>query len=262
MTFVGIWLLTFSFSSASYAATTTVDDRAGLFTDEQIQTLEQQAQTLDDSIKGRVFIVTTTESIDSQEKFADRYLLDTIGADENGSVLLLDMTDREIYISTSGNMSDYLSDSRLNSMLDDIYDDMSQENHFDAAQTYLTESAKFVEAGVPGGHYRVDRETGKITRYKVLTTVEIIIGLVLALVLSTIFFVLIKLKYQLKFGTYKYPYREKSSLQLSERDDKLIHSFVTTRRIPKANNGGGGGGGGSTTHSSGGGTFGGGGRSF
>ena len=69
-------------------------------------------------------------------------------------------------------------------------------------------------------------------------------------------------------GGYKFNYLEKSSIDLTQKEDRLVNSFVTTRRIPRpSNNGGGGGGfsgggGGSTTHSSGGGTFGGGGRSF
>ena len=65
-------------------------------------------------------------------------------------------------------------------------------------------------------------------------------------------------------GGYKYPYQEKSSIKLTQKEDRLVNSFVTTRRIPRPpkNNGGGGFGGGTTTHSSGGGTFGGGGRSF
>ena len=71
-------------------------------------------------------------------------------------------------------------------------------------------------------------------------------------------------------GGYKFNYLEKSSIDLTQKEDRLVNSFVTTRRIPRPsdNSGGGGGGGfsggggGSTTHSSGGGTFGGGGRSF
>ncbi|MGM0123575.1 hypothetical protein IGI37_000947 [Enterococcus sp. AZ194] len=260
---IGLLFVCFAFSTTGLAETVTVDDRAGLFSEEQIQTIEQKAHSLDETIKGRIFIVTTAEYVGDQEEFSDKYLLDTIGADNNGAVLLLDMYDRELYVSTSGNMIDYVTNSRKEDMLDAIQEDMKRASYFDATQTYLSNLTKFVEKGVPGGHYRIDRDTGKITRYKVLTATEATIGVLAALILSIVFFVLIKLKYQLKFGTYKYPYRDKSSLQLTDRDDTLVNSFVTTRRIPKpSNNGGGGGGGGSTTHSSGGGTFGGGGRSF
>ena len=83
-------------------------------------------------------------------------------------------------------------------------------------KSYLSKSATYVEDGVPGGHYRVDEETGKITRYKVLTTVEIIIAVVLALILSLVFYFVTVSRYQLKSGIYKYPFREKSSIKLTE----------------------------------------------
>ena len=161
-------------------------------------------------------------------------------------------------------MLDYINDARLEDMLDNIYDQMTAGNYYHAARVYLENAASYVEAGVPGGHYHVDRETGKITYYKVLTPLEIGISLLVAAVISIAFFIIVKSRYQLKMGGYKYPYQEKSSIKLTQKEDRLVNSFVTTRRIPRPpkNNGGGGFGGGTTTHSSGGGTFGGGGRSF
>ncbi|ASZ08049.1 MULTISPECIES: TPM domain-containing protein [Enterococcus] len=250
------------FPLVAHAATPTVNDEAGLFTTEQIQALENQAKPINEKIKGEVLIVTTTNNSDEPRDFADDYLRDAVGNNENGSVLLLDMGQREIYISTSGNMIDYLDDNRIESTLDEVYDGMSNQDYYQAATAYLTKVADYVEAGVPGGHYRVDEETGKITRYKVLTTVEIVLALIVALVLSLVFYFVTVSKYQLKFGSYKYPYRENSSIKLTDKTDRLTNSFVTTRRIPKSPPPGSGGGGGSTTHSSGGGTFGGGGRSF
>ncbi|MGM9903193.1 MAG: TPM domain-containing protein [Enterococcus sp.] len=262
MYFIFLLFFAFLWSSPVQAATPTVNDEAGLFTPDQIQTLDQQAQTINEKIKGQVFIVTTTSNSQEPREFADNYLRDAIGNDQNGSVLLLDMGQREIYISTSGNMIDYLTDSRIDSTLDDIYDQMTNANYFAAAQAYLSKTSTYVDEGVPGGHYRVDEETGKITRYKILTPVEMVIALVLAAILGIAFYMVTVSRYQLKSGTYKYPFREKSSVKLTDRTDRLTNSFVTTRRIPRNPPPGSGGGGGSTTHSSGGGTFGGGGRSF
>ena len=124
-------------------------------------------------------------------------------------------------------------------------------------------AADFVADGVPSGHYRVDEETGKITYYKTISPFEAFIAFLIALVAAIAFFVVIKSRYQLKLGTYKYPYQEKSQVNLTVNENHLTNSFVTTRRIPRNNNSGGVfGGGGSTTSSSGGGTFGGGSRGF
>ena len=237
-------------TSSVQAATPPINDEAGLFTQEQIQSLEKQVQPLNEKIKGQVLIVTTTSNSEEPRDFADDYLRNAVGNDNNGSVLLLDMGQR-----------DYLDDNRIDAILDDVYDQMSNDAYYEAAQAYLTKASEYVADGVPGGHYRVDEETGKITRYKVLTPVEIVISIVLALVLSLVFYFVTVSRYQLKSGTYKYPFREKSTIKLTDKTDRLTNSFVTTRRIPKSPPPGSGGGG-STTHSSGGGTFGGGGRSF
>lgn len=257
------FLIFFWVPSLVLADNGTVDDQSGLFTPEEVTEFNQLAQEINQKIKGEVFIVTTNRNTSAPETFADNYLRDRIGNDQNGAVLLLDMGQREIYLSTSGNMIDYITDERLNTMLDEIYNAMSASNYGLAGRTFLTRSLEYVEAGVPKGHYRIDRDTGKITYYKVLTPFEAFLSLLFALLISGIFFLVIKSRYQLKMGTYKYPFLEKANFNVGEKEDKLIHSFVTTRRIPKPSSGGGGsGGGGSTTHSSGGGTFGGGGRSF
>ncbi len=116
---------------------------------------------------------------------------------------------RKIYISTSGNMIDYMTDARIDDTLDKIWDNMSQGNYFAAAQTFVQETQAFVNKGVPGGHYRVDSETGKITRYKVITPLEMVIAFAAALILSLVFLGINISKYQLKFSSYQYPFREK-----------------------------------------------------
>ncbi|MHC5269769.1 TPM domain-containing protein [Enterococcus sp. LJL98] len=247
-----------------WADSPTVTDEAGLFTAEERDELTRLAQEINQAIKGEIFITTQIANETDPETFSDNFLRDRIGNDQNGSVLLLDMTQREIYISTSGNMIDYLDDARIETLLDAVYDGMASGDYLQAAQSYLSLTKEYVAKGVPRGHYRVDRETGKITYYKVLTLGEMLFALAIALVISAGFFIVIKSRYQLKRGTYTYPFLEQSSFQLKKKEDHLTNSFVTTRRIPKpsSNSGGGSGGGGSTTHSSGGGSFGGGGRSF
>lgn len=260
-------LLFFSFFLTTFpvlADSPTVTDEAGLFTAEEITELTNLAQEINQTIKGEIFITTQINNTQDPETFSDNFLRDRVGNNNNGSVLLLDMSQREIYISTSGNMIDYLSDARIDQLLDAVFDGMSTGNYSQAARSYLTMTKEFIDIGIPKGHYRVDRDTGKVTYYKVLTPGELVIALAIALIVSGGFFIVIKSRYQLKSGTYKYPFLEQSSFQLKEKEDHLTNSFVTTRRIPKppSNSGGSGGGGGSTAHSSGGGSFGGGGRSF
>lgn len=244
------------------AASDTVDDQANLLTPEERTELSNQADAINKKIKGEVFILTTNTNSEEPREFADMQLMDRVGKDNNGALLLLDMNQREIYLSTSGNMIDYINNKRRDKLLDDVEAAMRDGDYYQASANYLFNAKDFVDAGVPGGSYRVDEKTGKITRYKSIRPFEFIIGLVVAAVAAIAFFVSVRLRYQLKTGTYRYPYRQNAQLDLTERQDQLVNSFVTTRRIPKPSNNNGGGGGGSSTHSTGGGTFGGGGRSF
>jgi len=244
------------------AASNTVDDQANLLSPEERNELSNQADAINKKIKGEVFILTTNTNTEDPETFADNQLRDRIGNNHNGALLLLDMNQRKIHLSTSGNMIDYITDKRLDKLLDDVEAAMRDGDYYQASRNFLFNAQEFVDDGVPGGSYRIDEKTGKVTYYKSITPIEFAIGFVIAAVAAIAFFVSVRLRYQLKTGTYRYPYRQNAQLDLTERQDQLVNSFVTTRRIPKPSNNGGGGGGGSTTHSSGGGTFGGGGRSF
>ncbi|MGX7124512.1 TPM domain-containing protein [Enterococcus viikkiensis] len=244
------------------AAANTIDDQANLLSPEERTELAERADAINEKIKGEVFILTTNNNTEEPRKFADDQLRDRIGNNHNGALLLLDMNQREIYLSTSGNMIDFVTDKRRDQLLDDVSSAMSDGNYYQASTAYLTNIKNFVDDGVPGGSYRIDENTGKITYYKSITPLELAIGVLVASIAAIGFFVSVRLRYQLKSGTYKYPYRQNAQLDLTERQDQLVNSFVTTRRIPRASNNNGGGGGGSSTHSSGGGTFGGGGRSF
>ncbi|MBO0451050.1 TPM domain-containing protein [Candidatus Enterococcus murrayae] len=244
------------------AASDTVDDQANLLSSEERTDLSKQADAINKEIKGEVFIVTTDSNTEKPRKFANEQLMSRVGKNNNGALLLLDMNQRKIYLSTSGNMIDYVTDKRRDKLLDDVTAAMKDGNYYQATLNYLTNAKEFVDAGVPGGSYRKDEKTGKITYYKSITPVEMAISLVAALAAAVGFFLFVRLRYQLKTGNYHYPYRQNAQLDLTERQDQLINSFVTTRRIPKPSNNNSGGGGGSTTNSSGGGTFGGGGRSF
>lgn len=248
----------------AFAATNTVVDDAGLFTAEEIQSLTEQTADINKKFKGELFIYTTTTTDEDTKEAARTYLRGQIGNNENGAVLLIDMGTRSYYLATSGNMIDYLTDSRIKAINEEVEEGLRSSDYYSAATAFLDGSSRYIDEGVPGGHYYIDETTGKITRYKVLTPLEILIALGIAAAMAIAFFVSVTARYQLKRAQYRYPFREKSSLTLSRKEDTLTNSFVRTRVIPrvKNNNNGGGGSGGSTIGSSGGGTFGGGGGKF
>lgn len=248
---------------ASADTIASVDDQANLFNENQIQQLKDTLAPIETKIHGRIFIVTTNDTITDIQTFTDQYMLDKIGKDANGVTFLIDMNQRNFYISTSGNMIDYFTDNRLESTLDQLETTIVSGNYFQTSLDFLNNTEKFVNEGIPNKHYRIDSETGKITYLRSITVVEFIIAFIFALILALAFYIYTVSKYRLNIANYKYPYQSKSSLDLLDKEDVLIDSFITTRKIQKnPPSGGNPGGGGSTTHTTGGGIFGGGGRSF
>ena len=241
---------------------------ADLFTDEEEKQLSEQAQVLSDTMKMEAVIVTTEENPDSAQVFADGFYMEGgfgTGSDHSGILFLIDMDNRELYISTNGQMIRYMTDSRINDVLDDVYNYAADADYYGAAAAFLTDTEKCYSNGISRDQYNYDTETGKISRYRSITVYEAIGAAVIALLCGGGFAAAVLGSYRLKRKTYRYPYESQAKVHFTRRDDQFLHRSITQRRIPRDPPSGGGGGGGSrsSTHTSSSGTsHGGGGRSL
>lgn len=246
-----------------------VFDQAGLFTPSEAERLTTLVDQVKESTHMDIVLVTTN---DAQGKSAREYADDYYegndfgqGSRKSGALFLIDMDNREIYLSTCGDMIDYLTDARIDRILDDAFSHMTDGDYAGAATAALKGIEKYVGQGIPDGAYRYDTETGKITRYRSIKPIEICIALAAALLAAIIPCFVIVGRYRKHAQDYAYPYREKGKLTLTQKQDVFLHQTVTRHRIDTSSGGHGGSsgsGGSSTHHSSSGSTHGGGGRSF
>lgn len=251
-----------------------VFDEAGLLTPAQEESLAARIAELQGST-GMDFVVLTSKQPHGdadQQQIADEYY-DRYGFgldEENSGVLLyIDMYDRQYYISTTGAMIDYLTDERIERVLDAMEPGMRRGDYAEALDAGLSKVEQFIRAGIPEGQYRYDVVTGQMltARHKVLTAGEIAFGLVAGVVLALIVTLCVQRSYKLKGNTYSYDYRQQSDMELTQNEDVYVRTTTTRTRKVQNEGGGrggfGGGGGGSGVHSSGGGvSHGGGGRGF
>ena len=226
---------------AVWADKTTVDDQAGLFSQEEEQELTDRIVELTTDWN-MDFVVVTTEDAEGKtsEEYADDYY-DYNGYAEDGALYLIDLDNGSVWISTAGKMIRYLTDERIDAVIDAGYDNLKAKNYADGILEMLNETERYLEDGIPSDQYNYDTETGKISRYRSLGS------------------------YRLKRKTYRYPYESRAKVHFTRRDDQFRHRSITQRRIPREppSGGGGGGGGQSSVHTSGSGTsHGGGGRSL
>jgi len=251
-----IFALFLALPTNAKAANAQIEDHANLFSD--TASLEQTAQAIANQTIAGIFIVTTNGNSQSPEDFTRSYLAQKVGQDNNGVVLLIDIVNRDVYIGATGNMHIYFDSQRINSILDDVQPALSSGNYQQGAVDFLNGVRHYFEEGVPGNRsYTINEQTGEIIFQRSFQPLNILIALAIALIVPIVFVVVTVSKYQLKLGTWKYPYQENSSINLTQKQDTLTNSFVRTRRIPRNNNNNFGGG-----RGGGGGGFSGGGRKF
>lgn len=252
------------------AKETAVYDQADLLSAEEEEALETLAE--DYSTEWQMnFLIVTTE--DTEGKTAEDYADDFYdlhfpeNTQEDGVLYLIDMEHREIYLSTSGIAIRYLTDQRIDTLLDDAYGYVSEGDYFGTFESFLEGTVSYLKKGIPSDQYNYDTETGEIDPYKLkyqITPMECLIALIAGLAAAGGTMLFIKAKYQLKFEDFHYDAYTDSEVELTVREDRLINTMVTHRRIPRndEHSGGGHSSGSSVHHSSSGRSHGGGGRNF
>ena len=255
-----------------------VYDMADLFTDEEEKQLSEQAQALSDTMKMEAVIVTTEENSDSAQVFADGFYMEGgfgTGSDHSGILFLIDMDNRELYISTNGQMIRYMTDSRIDDVLDDVYNYAADADYYGAAAAFLTDTEKCYSNGISRDQYNYDTETGKISRYHHLEWYEILIALGVAALCGGAAVASVLRSYSLHgedkrmAANFKLSYRRDSRFNMGNvLADALLTSYITQQVIqtqknrPSSGGGSFSGGGRSSTHSYGGSSRGGGGRKW
>ena len=255
-----------------------VYDMADLFTDEEEKQLSEQAQALSDTMKMEAVIVTTEENSDSAQVFADGFYMEGgfgTGSDHSGILFLIDMDNRELYISINGQMIRYMTDSRIDDVLDDVYNYAADADYYGAAAAFLTDTEKCYSNGISRDQYNYDTETGKISRYHHLEWYEILIALGVAALCGGAAVASVLRSYSLHgedkrmAANFKLSYRRDSRFTMGNvLADALLTSYITQQVIqtqknrPSSGGGSFSGGGRSSTHSYGGSSRGGGGRKF
>lgn len=242
-----------------------VFDSANLFSTEQESELEVAITALRAST-GMDVVIATTE--DAQGKSAMAYADDFYdengfgtGSEKSGVLFLIDMDNREAYISTSGDMIDILTDSRIQSIIDSAYAGLKSEDYAAAASAFISGVTRYYSEGVPSGQVRYDTDAEAAAQPRTLTAGEIAIFFLIAAVVGLIACWIVVSSYRMRTPTYSYPVADKGTLNLGRCEDLFINQTITRHRIQSSNSSGGAGG--SSTHrSSSGRSHGGGGRKF
>ncbi len=248
--------LSFVLSAADVcAASPAVIDNADVLTDTEENTLENTASKLRE--RGYdVVILTMTGGYGgkSVRAYADDYFDYNgygIGSKNTGVLFIVNLTERDLYVSTSGDAIRVLTDRGIDMLLDTVTPHFSDGQYFNGFKLLLSELDYYVtayESGSPVG-------TANDTDYLGAAAVCLIIGAVIS--------ILIMLGIKRGMNTARLSRDavyaiNRDSFRLSRQRD--IYLYSRTRRIPRNDSSSSGG---SSTHrSSSGRSHGGGGRKF
>ena len=193
-----------------------------------------------------------------------------MGEDFSGMLILLDMNNRAIWLSTGGVMIDYITDAREEDIIDRAYSSLSYGRYGDAMITALNRVEYYMNKGRQEGSFRYDEVTGQRVSgyYNTLTTAEMGIAALAGGSVALVIFLTVNGSYNLRGSTYSYDRAANATVHLTKDEEVFVRQFTqrTPRHTPTNSGGSRGGGmrsGGSGVHrSSGGRSHGGGGRRF
>lgn len=239
-------------------------DYAALFTDEEVQSLQTQINEIRATYHMDAFILTTD---DAQGKtsmaFADDFFFD-LGygnAKANGILMLIDMDNRQVWMSSSGSAISYFTDARIQLIYEKVRSKLSDGEYYDASKLFLNKVELIVSSPIPVS----SSEQTSLPKAKLTATDYLMrggISALIAFIVSLITYFSICHSYTHPKFTQPVTTPDRSSVNYTEKQDRFMHSHTTKIRLQKNDTHDSGGGGSSTHSSSGGGTFGGGGGSF
>lgn len=224
--------------------------------------LEQRIMKMRDELKIDIVIVTTynAEGKSSQDYADDFYDYNDFGYDKprgDGVLFLIDMDNREAYISTCGKAIYYFTDARIDLALDEIVAKLQKTDYEGACDVFLDMTEEFMT-------HSADEQLSYGYRLKQHLKEHWFMLMVMSAVASVVIVLIMVHNDQNKKVSAGIYLMKQNGFRLTGRQDQFINETTTSRKIPRnEGSSGGGGGGGSSTHTSSSGTsHGGGGRSF
>lgn len=237
-----------------------VYDFADLLTDDEEQLLKTRIDKFIEDNNMDMVIVTdsfTYYNDKENEAYADNFYDYNdfgINYEHNTGVLLLrnaNPSDPYYHMSTSGDAQLYLNDSRVDSILDNIYDDIHEGRYLDGFIRFVNETDNYIKLGMPSSaeNYYVD-DDGNMHRLKGKYHPPLAVaGLAGLIVTGIVIGIMVSKNKMIKKATRAEEYIDKESINITNRQDTFIRSHTSSYTVSSSSGGHSSGGGGHSFHS-------------
>ena len=198
--------------------------------------IERIADCIEDveSVTGWDIMAITTNGTGSKTvtAYSDDYFEEHSDA-YSGVACLMDMDSRTLHISTFGEAITYLTDARLDEILDDAYE-YGDGDYAEIMYQMVAGIEPMYNRGVPTtGDYSSGSNIG-------LDLPDIVIAIVASIIVGGITPIIITGKYKMHWGLPKYAVKKNSKLNLRDNRDTLIDRQTTSRIVQSSSSGGSG----------------------
>ena len=265
-----------------------VFDEADLLSETEEKVIQQEIEARIQKLSMDIIVVTIDDAYGkSAMNYADDYYDehgfgygDSYGP---GILFLLDMDNRELYISTAGEAISKFTDGEIDQMLDEIYYWASEGSWYDACMEFVEQVDQYAdnEEIAQNGYY--DKDTDTFVEYteeelralrrkeamaRILSPGSILSKMGLAMIIGAVAVLIMRINVNRNTVPGGRVYMKAGSDRILQQFDHKTNTTVTKRHIPRNNtssgtrSGGGGGGHSSVHRSSSGRSHGGGGRKF
>ena len=161
-----------------------------------------------------------------------------LGDDHSGLLFLVDMKNREIYISTTGKAMDMYNDIRIDKILDAIYTEFGSDKYFEGITKFMTIIENYDTMGLPSNidsKYAISADGEIYRKFPWL----IVLG-VPSVITIIVMGILISKNKMVKVATTSREYLEKGSINIKVVRDVLTSSHTTSTPISHSSSSGGG----------------------
>lgn len=122
-----------------------VDDEADLLTNEQEMALVEQMYGITEY--GYVFLKTIDSNYTSADSYAEEFLHGCIGRHVSGTVFLIDLDNRMLYIFSDGAIYKTVTKGKANTITDNVYKFASAGDYYSCASEVFSEELTILEGG-------------------------------------------------------------------------------------------------------------------
>lgn len=224
-----VFMIISLFAVSAYASNPiNVVDNLGYLSDSEIAELQSRIDEIKSTYNlDTVIVITDNTNGKSSMAYADDYYdYNDYGLDDkySGLLMLINMQDREVWISTTGRAID-MYDKKNSNMVDRVSSPLSNGNYFDACNRFIDDIIRYADTSYLN-------KVSSMLRYWPVYIIPLIISIAATLIISY--------SSKGKVTTTSRTYEEGGSFILSQNTDQYIRETTTRTKIQSQSSGGSG----------------------